>query len=106
MIESGTSPGRLSRVLRQFSEVRRQAIAWFVLLLVLLIGVSGLNVVNSYVGRDFMTAISDAAADGVSSVLAVALRRRLRRLDGRGGLLPVHRRSGSGCSGALADAGA
>ena len=51
---------RLSRVLRLFfsSEVRWQAISWFVLLLVLLTAISGLNVVNSYVGRDFMTAIS------------------------------------------------
>ncbi len=41
------------------SEVRRQAIAWFALLLVLLLSLSGLNVVNSYVGRDFMTSISN-----------------------------------------------
>jgi putative ATP-binding cassette transporter len=49
------------RSLRLFftSEARRPAITWFVLLLALLATLSGLNVVNSYIGRDFMTAISD-----------------------------------------------
>ncbi len=41
------------------SEIRWHAIAWLVALLALLLGVSGLNVVNSYVGRDFMTAITE-----------------------------------------------
>src|SRR5262249_38762262 len=52
---------RLFGALRLFfvSEVGRQAIAWFALLLTLMITANGLNVVNSYVGRDFMTAISD-----------------------------------------------
>ncbi len=40
------------------SEVRWQAITWFALLLTLLLSLSALNVVNSYVGRDFMTSIS------------------------------------------------
>ncbi len=40
------------------SEARWPAISWFALLLVVLLTASGLNVVNSYVGRDFMTAIS------------------------------------------------
>jgi ABC transporter transmembrane region 2 len=40
------------------SEVRRRAIALLILLLVFALAVNGLNVVNSYVGRDFMTAIS------------------------------------------------
>jgi putative ATP-binding cassette transporter len=40
------------------SGVRTYAIIWFALLLFLLLSLSGLNVVNSYVGRDFMTAIS------------------------------------------------
>jgi vitamin B12/bleomycin/antimicrobial peptide transport system ATP-binding/permease protein len=63
---------RLSRVLRLFfsSEVRWQAITWFVLLLVLLTAISGLNVVNSYVGRDFMTAISERKSQDYA-VLAV-----------------------------------
>ena len=39
------------------SEVRRQAIALLLLLLAFALSVNGLNVVSSYVGRDFMTAI-------------------------------------------------
>ena len=39
------------------SEVRRRAIALLILLLAFALSVNGLNVVNSYVGRDFMTAI-------------------------------------------------
>ena len=41
------------------SEVRGKAIRMLVLLLVFALSVNGLNVVNSYVGRDFMTAIAD-----------------------------------------------
>src|SRR5689334_8305808 len=41
------------------SEARWSAITWFALLLTLLLSISGLNVVNSYVGRFFMTAISE-----------------------------------------------
>jgi putative ATP-binding cassette transporter len=40
------------------SEVRRSAIGLLVLLAVFALSVNGLNVVNSYVGRDFMTAIA------------------------------------------------
>ena len=41
------------------SEVRRSAIILLVLLLVFALSVNGLNVVNSYVGRDFMSAIAE-----------------------------------------------
>ncbi|MCP4406618.1 MAG: ABC transporter ATP-binding protein/permease [Gammaproteobacteria bacterium] len=41
------------------SEVGVKAKIHFSLLITLLFGISGLNVVNSYVGRDFMTAIAD-----------------------------------------------
>src|SRR3989442_686051 len=40
------------------SEVRRRAISLLLLLLLFALAVNGLNVVGSYVGRDFMTAIS------------------------------------------------
>ena len=40
------------------SEVRRKAIGLLVLLFLFAMSVNGLNVVNSYVGRDFMTAIA------------------------------------------------
>ena len=40
------------------SEVRWRALGLFAVLIGLLFAISGLNVVNSYVGRDFMTAIS------------------------------------------------
>ena len=50
---------RLVRVLKSFliSEVRWQARGMFALLIVFALTVNILNVVNSYVGRDFMTAI-------------------------------------------------
>jgi putative ATP-binding cassette transporter len=41
------------------SEVGHRAIALLVLLVAFALSVNGLNVVNSYVGRDFMTAIAD-----------------------------------------------
>ncbi|MBM4201907.1 MAG: ABC transporter ATP-binding protein/permease, partial [Gammaproteobacteria bacterium] len=41
------------------SEVGGKAVAWFTLLTLLMFGVNGLNVLASYVGRDFMTAIAD-----------------------------------------------
>jgi putative ATP-binding cassette transporter len=52
---------RALQTLRLFfsSEARWPATGWSALLLSLLLSLSGLNVVNSYVGRDFMTAISD-----------------------------------------------
>lgn len=50
---------RFVRAVRSFAscEVRGQAGLMLAALLVLLFGINGLNVVNSYVGRDFMTAI-------------------------------------------------
>jgi putative ATP-binding cassette transporter len=49
------------RLVRLFlgSESRPRAITWMVALFLLLLAFNGLNVVNSYVGRDFMTAIAD-----------------------------------------------
>ncbi len=49
------------RLVRLFlgSEARSRAIWWIVALFLLLLAFNGLNVVNSYVGRDFMTAIAD-----------------------------------------------
>lgn len=52
------------------SEVRGRARALFLALLLLLIAINGLNVVNSYVGRDFMTAIE---ARSMSGFLSMAL---------------------------------
>lgn len=51
---------RFVRVVKSFlnSEVRWHALGLFAVLFGLLFAVNGLNVVNSYVGRDFMTAIS------------------------------------------------
>src|SRR5262245_7312291 len=51
---------RFLGVVKRFltSEVRWRALALFALLIGLLLAISGLNVVNSYVGRAFMTAIS------------------------------------------------
>ena len=46
------------------SDARWEAISWFALLLTLLLTFSGLNVANSYVGRDFMTAISERDWNG------------------------------------------
>src|SRR5215469_10894055 len=50
---------RFVRAVKDFftSEVRWRARALFGLLIVFALAVNGLNVVNSYVGRDFMTAI-------------------------------------------------
>jgi putative ATP-binding cassette transporter len=57
---------RFIRVVRDFltSEVRWQARGLFALLLAFALAVNGLNVVNSYVGRDFMTAIAHKDRDG------------------------------------------
>jgi len=46
------------------SEVRRRAIGLLLLLLLFALAVNGLNVVGSYVGRDFMTAISQRDMPG------------------------------------------
>jgi len=61
MIESWKlAANRAVQTLRLFlsSEVRWTAIGWLTLLLALLFSQNGLNVVNSFVGRDFVTAIS------------------------------------------------
>jgi putative ATP-binding cassette transporter len=52
------------------SAVRRQAIGLLALLLVLLLSITGLNILNSYVGRDFMTALAQREA-GRFAVLAL-----------------------------------
>src|SRR5205814_6428369 len=51
---------RFVRAVREFftSEVRWHARGLFALLIAFALAVNGLNVVNSYVGRDFMTAIA------------------------------------------------
>src|ERR1043166_1060198 len=56
------------RAVRDFAncEVRWRARALFALLIALLFAFNGLNVLNSYVGRDFMTAISNPGAGGFS----------------------------------------
>lgn len=53
--------GLFIQMMRNFlaSEAGLKAIGFFFLLLGLLFAVNGLNIVNSYVGRDFMTAIAD-----------------------------------------------
>jgi len=50
---------RFAREIRTLatSEVGGRAMLLFGVLLALLLGINGLNVLNSYVGRDFMTAI-------------------------------------------------
>jgi len=52
---------RFTRSIRNFAtgEAGPQAIFLFALLLTLLVAINGLNVVSSYVGRDFMTAIAE-----------------------------------------------
>lgn len=56
---------RFVKVARPFfaSEMRWKAIGFIVLLLTFLTGISGLNLVNSYVGRDFMTSIASRDHD-------------------------------------------
>ena len=51
---------RFVRVVKDFltSEVRWRACGLFALLIAFALAVNGLNVVNSYVGRDFTTAIA------------------------------------------------
>ncbi len=55
----GTGARYLNLIHQFFSSAGSTAFGWFGLLLGLLITVNALNVVNSYVGRDFMTALSD-----------------------------------------------
>jgi len=56
---SGLTLRRLGRSIRMFAtcEVRAQAGMFAGVLILLLFAINGLNVLNSYVGRDFMTAI-------------------------------------------------
>jgi putative ATP-binding cassette transporter len=53
--------GLFIQLIRKFaaSEQGGKAVALFALLIALLFGVNGFNIVSSYVGRDFMTAIAD-----------------------------------------------
>ena len=57
---------RFARAVRDLlsSEVRGRAIGLLILLLTFALSVNGLNVVNSYVGRDFMTAIANRDMSG------------------------------------------
>src|SRR3954454_13714178 len=68
---------RFIRVVKDFltSEVRWTARGLFALLFAFALTVNGLNVVNSYVGRDFMTAIAhrDQAAFVWQAVLYVGV---------------------------------
>jgi putative ATP-binding cassette transporter len=67
---------RWARVLRSFArspDVGRRAKGLLTALLALLIAVNGLNVVNSYVGRDFMTAIEQRNMAGFLKMAAVYL---------------------------------
>jgi len=68
---------RLVRAVKDFftSEVRWRARSLFALLIVFALAVNGLNVVNSYVGRDFMTAIEHRDRTGFvrEAVLFVAV---------------------------------
>jgi vitamin B12/bleomycin/antimicrobial peptide transport system ATP-binding/permease protein len=68
---------RLVHAVKDFftSEVRWRAWGLFALLIVFALAVNGLNVVNSYVGRDFMTAIAhrDRAGFVREAVLFVAV---------------------------------
>ncbi|WP_216841239.1 ABC transporter ATP-binding protein/permease [Acidobacterium sp. S8] len=69
--------GRFFRTVKYFftSEVRWRARGLFALLIVFALSVNGLNVINSYVGRDFMTAISNRDQTGFvrEAILFVAL---------------------------------
>src|SRR5262249_45039052 len=89
---------RLWRAIRDFAacEVGGRAVAMGVALLALLVAINGINVLNSYVGRDFMTAIEQrdlagfvrealvyAGVFALSTVVAVVY----RFTEGRLGLL-------------------
>src|SRR5436190_1289457 len=60
----GRTKARLVRMIRIFwtSEVRWKARRLFLALILLLLTINGLNVINSYVGRDFMTALEQRGA--------------------------------------------
>jgi putative ATP-binding cassette transporter len=87
--------GLIVRVVREFagSPVGGKAIAWFALIVGLLVGFNGFNILNSYVGRDFMTALANRDSPGyirqallylgvfaVSTVIGVFLRYAEERL--------------------------
>lgn len=57
---------RFVRGIKSFvsSEVGRKAVMLFVGLIMFLFAINGLNVLNSYVGRDFMTAIAERDREG------------------------------------------
>ncbi len=65
-----TAWSRLLRITLPFfrSEARWRALGVLVVLVALLLSVNGLNVLNSYVGRDFMTAIADREAGRFASL--------------------------------------
>src|SRR3954467_4368398 len=68
---------RFVRAIRSFltSEVRGRAFALIAMLVAFALAINGLNVVNSYVGRDFMTAIAhrDQAGFARQAVLYVGV---------------------------------
>jgi putative ATP-binding cassette transporter len=71
----GRTRSRLARMLRSFgaSDSGRKARWLFALLIVLLVTVNGLNVLNSYVGRDFMTALEHRDLLGFAKKAALYL---------------------------------
>ena len=81
---------RLWRMLRLFqrSESGLRATFLFIALLTLMLAINGLNVVNSYVGRDFMTAIENRAMAEFASQALLYIG-GVRALDLGGGVLPV-----------------
>ena len=76
---------RFVRAVKDFltSEVRWRARALFALLIAFAFTINGLNVVNSYVGRDLMTAIShrDQAGFNWQAVLYVLKSDRWQLID-------------------------
>lgn len=64
---------RFIRMVKNFwaSEVGTQAVTRFAALILLLFGINGLNIVNSYVGRDFMTAIAERNTSGFMRLAAL-----------------------------------
>jgi len=72
---SGLNWARFSRGVKKFgtSEVGGQAKWLFATLITLLLAINGLNVVNSYVGRNFMTAIENRNMAGFIEQAAVYL---------------------------------
>ena len=64
---------RFIRMVKNFwaSEVGTKAVTLFAALILLLFGINGLNIVNSYVGRDFMTAIAEHDTSGFIRLAAL-----------------------------------